>query len=100
MKQKRDWGGIYDGLLDPDARKSLVREDFLKHRKGTFDVLGFSVVSTQVDEAQGSAKVVARIDASIPVLSPRGGTSMLRKELEDSQEWVRRGGRWYIHLDG
>jgi len=100
LKQKRDWASIYDGLLDPEARKTLAREEFLKHRKSTFDVLGYSLLSTQLDDGQGQAKVVARIDANIVVLSPRGGTTMLRKELDDTQEWVRRDGRWYIQLEG
>ena len=100
LKQKRDWASIYDGLLDPESRKTVARDDFLKRRRSTFDVLGFQLVSTQMDEAQDAAKVVAKIDANIPVLSPRGGTTMLRKELADSQAWVRRDGKWYIQLEG
>jgi hypothetical protein len=100
LKQKRDWASIYDGLLDPESRKTLAREEFLKHRKSTFDILGFQMVSTQMDEGQGSAKVVAKIDANIVVLSPRGGTTMVHKELDDSQAWVRRDGTWYIQLEG
>jgi hypothetical protein len=100
LKQKRDWASVYDGLLDPESRKTLAREEFLNKRKSTFDILGFQLVTTQVDEKQGSAKVVAKIDANIVVLSPRGGTTMLRKELDESQAWVRRDGTWYIQLEG
>ncbi|HEY8515020.1 MAG TPA: hypothetical protein VIS07_05880 [Candidatus Binatia bacterium] len=98
LKQKRDWDAIYDGLLDPELRKTLKRETFLRRRSAAFDILGFKVVST---EEQGeTGKVVAKLDAMIPVLNPRGGTTMLRKEVEEPQKWVSRDGRWYIQLAG
>ena len=98
LKQKRDWVAIYDGLLDPELHEKLKRDVFLKRREAAFDVLNFSVVS--VDEGEGgTGKVVAKIDAMIPVLNPKGGTTMLRKEMEESQKWVARDGRWYIRLE-
>src|SRR5262245_34097598 len=39
LKQKREWTAIYQGLLDPEARKTVKLEDFLKPRKETMDVL-------------------------------------------------------------
>jgi hypothetical protein len=98
LKQKRDWVAIYEGLLDPELQPKLKREVFLKRREAAFDVLGFRVVSTKEEEG-GTAKVVAKIDAMIPVLNPRGGTTMLRRELEEPQQWVTREGRWYIQLE-
>ncbi|HZR83312.1 MAG TPA: hypothetical protein VFD92_19615 [Candidatus Binatia bacterium] len=98
LKQKRQWTAIYEGLLDPETRKTVKLEDFLRPRKETMDVLGFEVLSTDV--ADGSGSVKAKMDVVIPVLSPRGGTTMIRKELQDSQQWVRRDGRWYIQLRG
>ncbi len=71
---------------------------FLKRREAAFDVLNFSVVSAEEQEG-GTGKVVAKIDAMIPVLNPKGGTTMLRKEMEESQKWVARDGRWYIRLE-
>jgi hypothetical protein len=98
LKQKRDWVAIYDGLLDPELHQKLKREVFLKRREAAFDVLNFSVVSAEEQEG-GTGKVVAKIDAMIPVLNPKGGTTMLRKEMEESQKWVARDGRWYIQLE-
>lgn len=98
LKQKRDWVAIYDGLLDPELHRKLKRETFLKRREAAFDVLNFTVVSAEEQEG-GTGKVVAKIDAMIPVLNPKGGTTMLRKEMEESQKWVARDGRWYIRLE-
>lgn len=98
LKQKRDWVAIYDGLLDPELHGKLKRDAFLKRREAAFDVLNFSVVSAEEQEG-GTGKVVAKIDAMIPVLNPKGGTTMLRKEMEESQKWVARDGRWYIRLE-
>ena len=98
LKQKRDWVAIYEGLLDPELHGKLKREVFLKRRDASFDVLNFTVVSAEEQEG-GGGQVVARIDAMIPVLNPKGGTTMLRKEMEESQKWVARDGRWYIRLD-
>ncbi|MBY0279959.1 hypothetical protein K2Z84_31875 [Candidatus Binatia bacterium] len=98
LKQKRDWVAIYDGLLDPELHEKLKRDAFLKRREAAFDVLNFSVVSAEEQEG-GTGKVVAKIDAMIPVLNPKGGTTMLRKEMEESQKWVARDGRWYIRLE-
>ena len=98
LKQKRDLVAIYDGLLDPELHPKLKREVFLKRREAAFDVLSFSVVSAK-SRRVGTGKVVAKIDAMIPVLNPKGGTTMLRKELEESQKWVARDGRWYIQLE-
>ena len=35
------------------------------------------------EQEGGTGKVVAKIDAMIPVLNPKGGTTMLRKEMEE-----------------
>lgn len=98
LKQKRDWAAIYDGLLDPELRTTLKREAFLRRRKQAFDVLGYTLVSTK--EEDGTGKVIAKVDAMVPVLNPRGGTTMLRRELEEPQQWVARNGRWFIQLEG
>ena len=98
LKQKQDWQGIYDGLLDPEVKETVKAEDFLKVRTGGLEILGFSVVETKVEDGQG--KVRANLDTMVTVLSPRGGTTMIRKDLVDSQDWVLRDGRWYVRLQG
>jgi len=97
LKQRHEWPTIYDSLLDPEVRKSVDREAFLKKRSVPFDVVGFDVVSAEAEGDRG--KVVAKLEAIVPVLNPRGGTVMIRKELEDAQEWVHRDGHWYIRLE-
>ncbi len=96
LKQKRDWAAIYDGFLDPELRKTLPKEAFLKRRSMAFDVLSYTLVSTKEEGETG--KVVVKLDAMIPVLNPRGGTTVLRKEVSEPQKWVVRDGRWYIQL--
>jgi len=98
LKQRHDWPAIFDGLLDPEARKVIDRDAFLKKRSVPFDVLSFDLVSTKTEGDRGS--VMAKLDAMIPVLNPRGGTVMIRKQLDDPQEWVNRDGHWYIRLEG
>jgi hypothetical protein len=98
LKQRHDWPAIYDGLLDPEARKTVDRDAFLKKRSVPFDVLSFDLVSAKTEGDRGS--VMAKLDAMIPVLNPRGGTVMIRKQLDDPQEWVNRNGHWYIRLEG
>jgi hypothetical protein len=97
LKQKRDWAAIYDGLLDPELHPKLNRDVFLRRRSAAFDVLGFTVVSA--NEEGDTGKVVAKLDAMVPVLNPQGGTTLLHKELEEPQHWVARDGRWYIQLE-
>lgn len=97
LKQKRDWAAIYDSLLDPELHQKLKRDVFLSRRNAAFDVLGFTVVSAKEEGQTG--KVVAKVDAMVPVLNPQGGTTMLHKELEEPQQWVARDGRWYIRLE-
>ncbi len=98
LRQKQDWPAIYERFLDPEVREKVGREAFLKVRKGGLDILGFSVLDLRTEEDKGTVRV--RLDAQIAALNPQGGKTMLRKDLDDPQEWVRRDGRWYIRLKG
>lgn len=97
MKQKREWTGIYEGMLDPEVRKSLKLEDFLRPRAQAMDFVGFDVL--EVSPADGRVKV--KVDAMVPVLQPGNQAPlMVRKQTEEEQRWVQRDGRWYVHLEG
>ena len=98
LKQQHEWGAIYDQILDPEMKTKLAREDFLRKRELAFDVLSFDIVKTQENEDR--AKVIAEVQAMIPILQPGGGTQLVRKQMQDPQEWVNRDGTWYIELSG
>lgn len=97
MKQKREWTGVYEGMLDPEVRKSLKLEDFLRPRAQAMDFVGFEVL--EVSPADGQVRV--KVDAMVPVLRPGNQAPlMVRKQTEEQQRWVQRDGRWYVHLEG
>ena len=98
LKQRHAWAQIYDEILDPEARKSLERQRFLKKRENAFDIVGFEVVSTQQNGQDGQVQV--QMEAMIPIRNPGGETSLVRKNVQDPQKWVYRDGRWYIRLEG
>jgi len=98
LRQKGSWDVIWSGLVDPEAREAIKRGAFMARRRSSFDILGFEIVS--VDDEGRTGRVVARMETEVPVLKPGGGTMRIPRELEDTQEWVRREGRWYIRLQG
>jgi hypothetical protein len=98
LKQRHAWAEIYDEVLDPESRKTLEKQRFLKKRENAFDILGFEVVSTEQKGEEGRVRV--RMEAMIPIRNPGGETSLVRKKVQDPQTWVYRDGRWYIRLDG
>jgi hypothetical protein len=98
LKQRHAWAEIYDEILDPEARKTLERQRFLKKRENAFDILGFEVVSTEQKGQEGRVRV--KMEAMIPIRNPGGETSLVRKNVQDPQTWVYRDGRWYIRLEG
>ena len=98
LKQRHAWAQIYDEIVDPESRKTLERQRFLKRRENAFDILSFEVVSAEKEGNEG--RVRATMEAMIPVRNPGGETSLIRKKVQDPQKWVNRDGRWYIQLDG
>jgi hypothetical protein len=98
LKQRHAWAEVYDDVLDPEARKTVDRQRFLKKRENAFDILGFEVVSAEQVGQEGRVRV--KMEAMIPIRNPGGETSLVRKNVQDPQTWVYRDGRWYIRLDG
>ncbi len=41
LKQSKGWPEVYDSYLDPDAKKTVTREAFLKRRWLAFDILSY-----------------------------------------------------------
>lgn len=98
LRQNGSWEAVWTGMIDPEARAGLKKKVFMAKRESSFEILDFELVS--VDEEQDEGRVVARMDTVVPILKPGGGTMRLPRELEDTQAWVRRDGRWYIQLRG
>jgi hypothetical protein len=98
LKQRHAWAEIYDDILAPEDRARLERQRFLKKREKAFDILGFEVVSAEEQGEEGQVRV--KMEAMIPILTPGGETSLVRKQVQDPQSWVYRDGRWYIRLEG
>lgn len=98
LRQKLEWNGIYAELLDPEVRKSLKLEDFLRPRQSTMEFLGSSI--QQVDIQGQRATVKTRIEANVPVLKPSGPPLVLKRQIDEQQDWVQRDGSWYIRLEG
>jgi hypothetical protein len=100
MRQRRDWARIYDEFMDPAGRSSFDRQEFLRVRRGGFDILGYEVVFSDIDKESEPVHGTVRmkIDAMIPLLAPGGGTKAVRKDLEDPQRWIFRAGKWFVRL--
>ena len=98
LRQKGSWDAIWTGMIDPEVREGLKRNVFMERRRSAFDIVDFEIVS--VDEMGEEGRVVAKMDAIVPVLKPGGGTLRVPREVDDSQDWVLREGSWYIQLRG
>lgn len=98
MRQKGSWDAIWTGMIDPEAREQIKHEVYLERRRSSFDIVDFEIVS--VDEEGQEGRVVAKMDTIVPVLKPGGGLMRIPREVDDTQEWVLRDGRWYIQLQG
>ena len=98
LRQRGSWDAIWNGLIDPEAREGIRRASFMEKRRSSFDIVDFEIVS--VDEEGEEGRVVARMDTIVPVIKPGGGLLRVPRELDDSQKWVLRDGRWYIQLRG
>ncbi|MFM7143872.1 MAG: hypothetical protein ACKO2K_18360 [Alphaproteobacteria bacterium] len=98
LRQKADWASIYRDMLDPEIRKSLKIDDFLKPREqSTMEFLGARVGS--FDPKGDRVTVPVEVDANVPVMRPGGPPLTIRKQIEEKQDWVRRDGQWYVRLE-
>lgn len=98
LRQKAEWSAIYRDMLDPEIRKSLKIEDFLKPREqATMEFLGARV--GEVDLKGERATVSVEVDANVPVMRPGGPPLPIRKQIDEKQDWVRRDGQWYVRLE-
>lgn len=98
LRQKAAWQAIYQDMLDPEIRKSLKVEEFLKPREqATMEFLGAK--TGQIDLKGERATVAVEVDANVPVMRPGAPPLTIRKQIGEKQDWVRRDGQWYVRLE-
>jgi hypothetical protein len=96
LKQGKAWEQVYDQYLDPDHRKIVSKEAFLKRRFLAFDILSYEL--SDVKEDGDKATVVVSNEANIPLKTPTGELTFIKKQVNTKDEWVRHDGKWYVVL--
>ena len=96
LKQSKGWEEVYDKYLDPDARKTVTKEAFLKRRWLAFDILSYEI--SDVQETGDKATVGVTIEANFPLKTPEGELKLIKKQVTTKDEWIRREGSWYVVL--
>lgn len=96
LKQSKGWPEVYDRYLDPEAKKTLPKDAFLKRRFLAFDILSYEI--TDVQGSPDRATVVVQNEANFPLKSPDGELQFIKKHVTTKDEWVRRDGEWYVVL--
>lgn len=96
LKQAKTWPEVYDKYLDPDAKKTVTKEAFLKRRWLAFDILSYEIGEIQV---QGDkAKVAVTNEVNFPLKTPQGELTFIKKQVTTNDDWVQRDGTWYVVL--
>jgi hypothetical protein len=96
LKQSKAWEEVYDKYLDPEAKKTVTKEAFLKRRWLAFDILSYEIGDVQ--ENGDKATVTVNNEANIPLKTPQGELQFFKKQVATKDEWVRRDGVWYVVL--
>jgi hypothetical protein len=96
LVQQKRWEEVYDGYLDPALKGTLAKDAFLKRRLLAFDTLAFTITDATENGNEGTVHV--KSDANLPLRGIGGKVQMRRQELNSEDSWVKRDGRWYIHL--
>ena len=96
LKQAKRWEEVYDGFLDPAAKKGLTREAFLKRRLLAFDILSYQISDVQEDGDKATVEIGNEVN--FPLRSPTGEMQLIKKQVTTNDTWVRRDGTWYIDL--
>jgi hypothetical protein len=96
LKQSKGWAEVYDQYLDPEAKKTLTKEAFLKRRWLAFDILSYQI--SNVQEEGDKATVAVDNEVNFPLKTPEGELKFIKKQVNTKDEWVRRDGIWYVVL--
>ncbi|MCC6767367.1 MAG: hypothetical protein IT293_22180 [Deltaproteobacteria bacterium] len=95
LKQSKGWPEVYDKYVDPEARKSLSRDAFLKRRFLAFDILSYEISDVKQD-GDDKATVAVRNEVNFPLKTPEGELTFIKKQVTTNDQWVRRDGVWYV----
>jgi len=94
LKQSKGWAEVYDQYLDPEAKKTVTREAFLKRRWLAFDILSYQI--SNVQEEGDKATVAVDNEVNFPLKTPAGELTFIKKQVTTKDQWVRREGKWYV----
>lgn len=96
LKQSKNWPEVYDKYVDPEAKKTLGRDAFLKRRFLAFDILSYEIGAVQ--EVGDTATVEVANEVNVPLKTPQGELTFIKKQVSTKDQWVRRDGIWYVVL--
>ncbi|MCC6847257.1 MAG: hypothetical protein IT294_02060 [Deltaproteobacteria bacterium] len=95
LKQSKAWPEVYDKYVDPEAKKSLSREAFLKRRFLAFDILSYEISDVK-QEGEDKGAVAVTNEVNFPLKTPEGELTFIKKRVTTTDQWVRRDGVWYV----
>jgi hypothetical protein len=96
LKQSKGWDEVYDKYLDPDAKKTVTKEAFLKRRWLAFDILSYEI--SEIQETGDKATVAVTNEVNFPLKTPQGELQFIKKQVTTKDPWVKREGVWYVVL--
>lgn len=96
LKQSKGWAEVYDQYLDPEAKKTVTKDAFLKRRWLAFDILSYQI--SNVQEEGDEATVAVDNEVNFPLKTPQGDLQFIKKQVTTKDQWVLREGRWYVVL--
>ncbi len=96
LKQSKSWDEVYDKYLDPEAKKTLTKDAFLKRRWLAFDILSYEI--TEIQETGDKATVAVSNEVNLPLKTPQGELQFIKKQVTTKDPWVRHDGQWYVVL--
>jgi hypothetical protein len=94
LKQSKGWPEVYDGYLDPESKKSVTKDAFLKRRWLAFDILSYQISDVQAEGDK--ATVAVDNEVNFPLKTPAGDLTFIKKQVNTKDQWVRRDGQWYV----
>ena len=96
LKQAKTWPEVYDKFVDPDVKKTVTKDAFVKRRWLAFDILSYEI--SNVQEEGDKATVEVSNEVNFPLKTPQGELTFIKKQVSTKDQWVRRDGVWYVVL--
>jgi hypothetical protein len=96
LKQAKSWDEVYEKFIDPETKKTVTKDAFLKRRWLAFDILSYEI--SDVQQAGDKATVTVSNEANFPLKTPGGELQFIKKQVSTKDDWVQRDGTWYVVL--